>query len=154
MDPMSRGSVVATVAASPGGDPGVLSAGLWIDTTSPLCISRLRSLSVRPRTIRVNMRFTALRFKISIDGFSFIVLKTTSQTLCQKMCILMHVLVEFNCKLHICTWPFLLSFVDSSYYSSGSRIWSRGGSRIFFPIFCRRSEVKLGEQSEQYNILI
>ena len=29
-----------------------------------------------------------------------------------------------------------------------------GGAKNFFPRFCQRSEVKSGEQSEQYNISI
>ena len=32
--------------------------------------------------------------------------------------------------------------------------FGQGGAKNFFPRFCRRSEAKSGEQSEQYNISI
>ena len=48
----------------------------------------------------------------------------------------------------------LLRIKISRNTSSGSRIWSRGGAKNFFPRFCRRSEAKLDKQSEQYNISI
>ena len=48
--------------------------------------------------------------------------------------------------------PIILPLVPCP-FSSGSRTWSRG-SKNFFPRFCRHSEAKSGEQSEQYNISI